>query len=81
MFKQLFHRQETGGENGRSPAPVSHLICLQGATKPFATPAGGFPALCHVNLKIKQGQFIADVDKSTGTTAGDLVKPLTLNDK
>lgn len=64
MFKQLLHRQEISGENGRSLTSEDHLIYLQDVSKFFVTPAGDFPALCHINLTIDQGEFVAVVGKS-----------------
>jgi putative ABC transport system ATP-binding protein len=54
----------------------SAMIDLQGITKVYPTPAGPFPALKGIDLKIQAGEFVAVVGKS-GSGKSTLINVFT----
>ena len=47
-----------------SESSAGPMIRLAGAAKTYATPAGAFVALHHLDLEVRAGEFVAVVGKS-----------------
>ena len=75
MLTRIFQREEKGvvGANGHSR---THLIDLQQVSKTYHTPAGDFPALKEIDLKIDTGEFVSVVGKS-GSGKSTLINMIT----
>jgi putative ABC transport system ATP-binding protein len=74
MFKNLFQRNNNSvSSNGHDR---THLIDLIDVRKIYHTPAGEFPALKGVNLKIDTGEFVSVVGKS-GSGKSTLINMIT----
>lgn len=71
--------QATGsvGQNGHTP---THLIDIHDVVKTYHTPAGDFPALLGIDLKIDRGEFVSVVGKS-GSGKSTLINMITGIDK
>jgi len=75
MLTRIFQREEkvVVGANGHSR---THLIDLQQVSKTYHTPAGDFPALKEIDLKIDTGEFVSVVGKS-GSGKSTLINMIT----
>jgi ABC-type lipoprotein export system ATPase subunit len=67
----------TVGQNGHTP---THLIDLLNVEKTYHTPAGDFPALIDIDLKVDRGEFVSVVGKS-GSGKSTLINMITGIDK
>jgi putative ABC transport system ATP-binding protein len=56
-----------------------HLIEARDLVKSYKTPAGDFPALKGINLKVRQGEFVAVIGKS-GAGKSTLINMISLID-
>ncbi|MBP6802553.1 MAG: ABC transporter ATP-binding protein [Chloroflexi bacterium] len=75
MLNKLFQigNDRTIPTNGYKP---THLIDLHQVVKTYHTPAGDFPALKQVDLKIDTGEFVSVVGKS-GSGKSTLINMIT----
>ncbi|PID85501.1 MAG: ABC transporter ATP-binding protein [Chloroflexi bacterium] len=65
---------------GQNDQPHPHLINIQKVVKTYHTPAGDFPALVGIDLKIDNGEFVSVVGKS-GSGKSTLINMITGIDK
>lgn len=61
------------GQNGHTP---THLIDIHNVVKTYHTPAGDFPALVGIDLKVDTGEFVSVVGKS-GSGKSTLINMIT----
>jgi len=75
MFSKIFQKGENGTvkANGHTP---THLIDLHQVTKTYHTPAGDFPALKSIDLKVDKSEFVSVVGKS-GSGKSTLINMIT----
>lgn len=71
----LFSKQTNSaiGQNGHTP---THLIDIHNVVKTYHTPAGDFPALVGIDLKVDKGEFVSVVGKS-GSGKSTLINMIT----
>ena len=58
------------------PAQLPHFVAARGLTKVYRTPAGDFPALRGIDLRVNRGEFVAVIGKS-GSGKSTLINLLT----
>lgn len=75
--KQDSQRPGKAGQNGYTP---THLIDLHNVVKTYHTPAGDFPALVGIDVKVDKGEFVSVVGKS-GSGKSTLINMITGIDK
>ncbi len=59
-----------------SPPPTQPFVAARGLTKVYRTPAGDFPALRGIDLRVNRGEFVAVIGKS-GSGKSTLINLLT----
>lgn len=75
MFKNFLQTARRPADNANGYTPT-HLIDLHQVEKTYHTPAGDFPALKSIDLKIDTGEFVSVVGKS-GSGKSTLINMIT----
>lgn len=77
---ELITIQETSSQDHQLDQSSNPLVELRNLVKHYHTPAGDFPALRGINLRVQRGEFLAVVGKS-GAGKSTLVNIVSLIDK